>query len=273
MTMDTILEIPLALIDDTDRLREVDPAWAEALAGHIKEQGRGIKGRGLQTPVEVRQAGEDGTHRLVFGAHRVTACRLLGWKTIPARVFDGSDLEARLEEIDENLVRRELGPLERAIFLAERKRVYLAMHPDAGRGKAGANKRWHAKTILGFAHAVTKKIGLSVTAVDRDIAMAEALAPDVRGSLQEERLALTGAQLRILAGLTHEQQRVAVVKKANGVRFGDAIAQAGGAKPVKVAPEEAQFRALLAAWGKNTDPKARSRFLAEIAPRKKALAA
>lgn len=270
MTMDTILEIPLALIDDTDRLREVDPAWAEALAGHIREQGKRIKGRGLQTPVEVREAGPDGRHKLVFGAHRVAACRLLEWGSIPARVFSGSDLEARLAEIDENLVRRELGPLERAIFLAERKRVYLEMHPQAAGGKAGANKRFHAKEIISFASSVAKKIGLTERAINFDIAIAEALAADVRHALQEERLGLKQKELLRLAALPHARQRevVEAVAALGGRGFASAVSSVEGAKLPVVASEEKQFRALLAAWEKNTNPRARSRFLAQIAPRK-----
>ena len=263
MTSDTILEVPLELIDDSDRLREVDPAWAEALAGHIREFG-------LQTPVEIREAGPDGRHKLVFGAHRVAAFRSLLIDNIPAKIFRGNDLQARLAEIDENLVRRELGPLERAIFLAERKRVYLALNPAATRGKVGKNKEFRIREIISFASSVAKKIGLSERAVNLDIAIAEALAPDVRHTLQEERLGLKQTELRRLAEWAPERQRAVVAAMVDrGASFGAAVEFVGARPAPKVADEEAQYRALMAAWAKNPSVAARKRFLAAVSPKKK----
>lgn len=56
--MAEILEIPLASIEvGTDRARDLDPFWAEGLAGIIAAQG-------LMTPILVRAKG-DGGYRLI----------------------------------------------------------------------------------------------------------------------------------------------------------------------------------------------------------------
>jgi ParB/RepB/Spo0J family partition protein len=51
---------------------------------------------------------------LVTGLHRLEACRRLGWRHIPAFVRDCSRLEAEVWEIEENLIRAELTPDEKA---------------------------------------------------------------------------------------------------------------------------------------------------------------
>ena len=82
--------------------------------------------------------------RLVAGWHRLEATRQLKHDTIRAVVLEGLDADAALlTEIDENLVRADLSPAERAIHLAERKRLYEKLHPQTKHGgdrKLGAIK-------------------------------------------------------------------------------------------------------------------------------------
>ena len=77
-------------------LRDLDDAVVEGLA-------RSIEGVGLLQPVVVRPLGDG--YELVFGLHRLEACRRLGWKKIPARVKEVSDEEAFLLNMVENLQR------------------------------------------------------------------------------------------------------------------------------------------------------------------------
>ena len=77
-------------------LRDLDDDMVEGLA-------RSIEGVGLLQPVVVRPLGDG--YELVFGPHRLEACRRLGWKTIPARVEEVSDEEAFLLNLVENLQR------------------------------------------------------------------------------------------------------------------------------------------------------------------------
>lgn len=80
---------------------------------------------GLQTPPTVRVslvAGEE-LPVIVAGAHRLEACRRLGWSEIPVMVMEGDEADARLWEIAENLHRADLSPVERAEHIEEWRRL------------------------------------------------------------------------------------------------------------------------------------------------------
>ena len=79
-------------------------------------------------PIMVRKHRD--TYILVFGAHRLAAAKLLGWKTIQAIVTDMSELECDLAEIDENIYRANLTIMEEAVALARRKTIYLKLYPN-----------------------------------------------------------------------------------------------------------------------------------------------
>jgi ParB family transcriptional regulator, chromosome partitioning protein len=72
-----------------------------------------IRSNGLLSPILVRPASY--FYRIVFGHHRVEACRQLGWKSIPAIVKEISDDDAFLANVVENLQRNnEINPLSEA---------------------------------------------------------------------------------------------------------------------------------------------------------------
>jgi N6-adenosine-specific RNA methylase IME4 len=133
----------------SDRLRKLRPA----VVGELAES---ISARGLIQPIVLRAS--RGGYRLVAGWHRFEATRQLKRDTIGAVVLDGLDADAALlTEIDENLVRAELSPAERAIHLAERKRLYLKRHPETAsvrvRGGPGRGKKTSSASATGFAPA------------------------------------------------------------------------------------------------------------------------
>ena len=137
------LRVPLQLaqIRVADGLRlALDEATVATIAGSMAELG-------LQSPVLLRPwraAGREGSDAwgredaglfaLVAGAHRLEAARRLGWAHIEALIVEGTPDEVRLIEIDENLARAELTVLDRARFLAARKRIHERMHPSQHRG-------------------------------------------------------------------------------------------------------------------------------------------
>ena len=110
------------------RLRGLDPK----AVGVLKES---IKVIGLKVPISVRYLSDEEGYALVAGAHRLQACIELGMEEIPVQEEEGSELDARLWEIDENLCRSELTELERGEHLVARKAIYLQQHPET---KAGA---------------------------------------------------------------------------------------------------------------------------------------
>ena len=200
-----ILSIPLDQIDAGGRLRPIDLDYAQLIASSMAE-------RGQMTPIEVRPAAgaRPLPYVLVAGAHRLAGAALAGLTAIDAVVFEGSELEAALREIDENLIRHELKELDRATFLARRKAVYEEMHPETKRGgkrEKGANRQFGALT---FSVAAQEKLGLSERTIERAVARFNRLTPDVREAIGGLWIADHGAQLDALARLSPSlQQRVA----------------------------------------------------------------
>jgi ParB-like chromosome segregation protein Spo0J len=81
------------------RLRDIVPEAVDAMVESIKVIG-------LQTPLTVRwDKDEDGDDAvvLVAGRHRLEACTRLGMQLVECAVFEGSETDARLWEIAENL--------------------------------------------------------------------------------------------------------------------------------------------------------------------------
>jgi ParB family chromosome partitioning protein len=195
-----IIQIDPARIDVVNRLRAVDGDYVEMLAQSIGE-------RGLDAPIRVTQADANGRHRLIAGAHRLAAVRLLGLASIAAIPFDGTELQAELVEIEENLVRRELSEMDRATFLARHKAVWLALYPEA---KQGGDRRRRSKsqdgTLIGhplterFSDVAAKKLGISRTSVFRAIRRHEALPIAVRDRIATTWIADNGAALDDLIG-------------------------------------------------------------------------
>src|SRR4051812_9203310 len=112
------MDISIVALDQIQippRKRPLDPAAVQALAASIERAG-------LIHPIRVTAE-----HRLMLGHHPLEAVRTLGWHEIPAIVHSGDELEAALAEIDENLVRSPLRPLEMAEQLAERDRILQAL--------------------------------------------------------------------------------------------------------------------------------------------------
>lgn len=192
--------VPLAEIDEGERLRPTDPEKVEQVR-------RSMAQIGLRSPIEVR-AKPGGGWLLVAGAHRLAAARALGFAEIEALVFEGDDDEARLAEIDENLVRHELTPFDQAVFLAERAAIYRRMNPETGKGRAPKPKKNNDQgkdrqvgslsSPRAFAEDVAEKIGFSPRTVWRALTRFEKLSPEARDMVRGSEIAANGAALDAL---------------------------------------------------------------------------
>ncbi|MBB4955359.1 ParB family chromosome partitioning protein [Agrobacterium vitis] len=195
-----VQDIQLSDIDiPEDRARDLDPAWAEALAAMIEAQG-------LINPITVRNVG--GRKQLVTGLHRHAAFMLLKWEAIPARISTAaSDDEARLEEVMENLGRQELKVLDRCHHLYELKQVYERLHPETKAGTAGAMaKHGAANEIFSFAADTAEKIGLSRRSIEIAVKIWKDLSVASRQRCAGTWLADHQAGLKQLAEQTPAQQ-------------------------------------------------------------------
>lgn len=197
--------IAVAEIDDSDRLRSVDDGHVCLLAENIEQVGQ------LLQPIAVRRL-KKGGFKLIAGGHRLAAARKLDWAEIPAFVFDATDDEARLAEIDENLVRHELNPLDRATFLHERKALYEKLHPETKRGGDRGNQHTGGKDrqteIISFSRDTAERVGLTDRTVRMAVMIATRLAPDVKARIVGTALARNQSELLTLAKLPPEEQRL-----------------------------------------------------------------
>ncbi|WP_428700175.1 ParB N-terminal domain-containing protein [Stappia sp.] len=213
-------QLPLAKIDASNRLRKVLPARAEALAEDFDQ-------RGLLTPVEVVGPLEGGGYRLVYGAHRLAAVKLLGWDSIPAAVHApdtfADEAQERLREIRENLMRFELNALERAVAIAAWRDIYEAANGQVKPGRkakkaaegnsaniaelqpAGNLDDQSAKFALCFSDAAQAAFGLSGRAIY--LALKIATVPEnIRDRIAESALANNQSELLKLADQSPERQ-------------------------------------------------------------------
>lgn len=244
-----ITAIALDQIDATDRLRPVDPAHVEAIAASIAQSG-------LHAPIILRPEGN--RYRLVAGAHRLEACRSLAWSSIDAIIENVGDDEARLIEIDENLMRRELSALDRAIFLAERKAIHDALYPETV--QRGRRKKELSQTLRQFGERFSKhaakRTGLSERVVQMSLELAGKLSPEARDLLRLTDLADNQAQLVALAAEEPEKQVAIARAIAEGKATSPKAARLalGLDVMVEIDPQEKLFSQFLALWSRAEAP-------------------
>lgn len=254
--------IPVGEIDDTGRLRPVDPAYVAMLAENLAQT---LK---LRQPIEVRRL-KKGGYRLIAGAHRLAAVKAMGWPEIDAFVYEATDAEARLAEIDENLVRHELNPLDRAVFLAERKAIYEALHPETKKGAQGGRggQRNESETIS-FSKDTAERVGLTARTVQLAVMIATKLAPDVKAAVAGTWIARHQGELLALAKQPPADQRACVAlmlrPEAPARTVADALRQSKGVNAAGGGnPDDKAFEGLISAWGR-AGAKAKRRFLERI---------
>jgi hypothetical protein len=188
-----VLSLPLDLVVVADRLRPVNADYVELIAASMGE-------RGQDTPIKVGPPDAEGRHRLIAGGHRVAAAQALGWDKIDAIVTEATGLQAELIEVDENLMRRELNALDRAVFLAKRQAIYEALHPQAAHGKAPKGKDRKLATfspVPSFRAETAARIGLDETSINRIIRRAQLVRdnPGLHLALSRHPVADSGAEL------------------------------------------------------------------------------
>lgn len=180
-------------------LRPLDTAAVKRLASSIASLG-------LQNPVTARWVEcENGPDLvLVAGRHRLAAAAMLGLPTVPCRILDMNDFEARLWEIAENLHRHELTVQERADHIAEWVRLTdekLAQSApvSGGRGNEGGVR------------AAARELGIDRTEAQRAVKIAS-ITPEARQAADSAGLTTQKARLEIASAPAAEQiQRVAEV--------------------------------------------------------------
>jgi protein gp37/ParB-like chromosome segregation protein Spo0J len=212
-----VQSINVAEIEVPDkRLRQLQPEKVDQIAESMRDAGQ------LQ-PIGVRP--NKGGHyvkiyRLVFGLHRFEAVKKNGWPTILATIVDMDTDAATLAEIDENLMRADLSPAERARASGRRKELYEQEHPETkptnkggpGRGKATRSKD-RTESAPAFVDDTAAKTGMARSTVARDVTRANkvvVLAEIVGTSLDQ------GTEIDALAKLPPEEQQALAARAKAG---------------------------------------------------------
>jgi ParB family chromosome partitioning protein len=262
----TLQRIRLADVAVTQRLRPVSDAGVEAILASVAEIGR------VKDPIHVRKTKKGLV--LLAGGHRRAVYGRLQIEEVEAWVWSGiTDDHARLIEIDDNLAGAEMCPLDTAVFLAERKRVYERLHPETRQrtGAALAAARWNAADIVSvasFARVTAEKFGMSDRHVRRLVEAGEKLGID-SARLRDLPRAVSLKDLIEIAKVSEPAERYAVVdalregkvKSAAEARRAWAAKEKGEETQPKDPVEEA-FNALAKAWSR-APMAVRRRFVAE----------
>jgi ParB family chromosome partitioning protein len=214
----TLSYVDVGDIDDSGRLRPVDPVAAEAIAASLRQHG-------LLNPIDIcRLPGKTG-YRLVAGGHRLAAAKLLGWSQIPAFERSANALERKSREIAENLFKAGLSPLDRAAFVrelmeVEKARLGIASDKDGRAMNPGRDTPKNLKKqqrddlctlhkSFGMQESVAARLGLTQSTVSRDLAL-NGIAPSLLPKVRTSRIADNAGQLRALAKLHPDHQAKAV---------------------------------------------------------------
>lgn len=202
----TPAKIKIADIIIPPNRRRLDPTWVETLMQDM------ASGNGHMVPIEVTPQGEK--YRLIFGGHRLAAVKALGNDGIDAFVKDpkevATDAQIRLREIAENLIRRQLSVLDRAVDIADWRDIYDAAHATGKCGrKAKAAPTEHdetsAKFALNFSEAAQQALGISRRSVFHALKIATIPAP-IRQKIALHAIADSQTDLLLLAGETADRQ-------------------------------------------------------------------
>jgi ParB family chromosome partitioning protein len=188
-------ELPLTSIVPNPRQprRDFDDAQVKELADSIRSEG-------LMQPIVVRKV-KDG-YELIAGERRFRAFKLIGQKTITARIIDASDASSAVLALIENLQRADLNPIDEALGFASLMRDFnltqdavaerlgkpratiansvrlLALDNDLqGFLRKGQLSAGHAKALLGIENAAHRMLvarlviekGLSVRATEAEV--------------------------------------------------------------------------------------------------------
>jgi DNA modification methylase len=187
----------------------------------VQELAESISQIGLLQPI-----GIDKENNLVYGYHRLEACRRLGWEEIPVVVLGGRDkLEYELMEIDENLMRAELTEFERAKLLARRKEIYDQLHPETRKGYAslGNLKQFRNTEILhgqnfgtrGFVAEVSDELGISEKTIYEYLEIGQRITDEVGEMIRGTELEDRKKDLLAISKLEPKEQKYVVEKFLN----------------------------------------------------------
>ena len=234
MKVREIMSLPVAAIGEGERLGLIDPAAVVSLKARFAAEGQIV-------PILVKRNGdqEQNPWTLIAGRHRLLAARELGWSHIDAiqsaGEHDGREVVEGIETA-ENLDRRVLRPIERAILLAARieghqrrsensagEFVTVTNSPEASENasincsRAIADRDTVTTTIASaeLMAAAAARSGCSVRTLYRDLAIFLAIVrpfPGLYSKLNDHRLGASFDAMRKLARVKLQNLRCQIIE-------------------------------------------------------------
>lgn len=192
---------------------KINPGRREAEPKAVEELARSITAVGLMNPVTLDQ-----NNTLVAGLHRLEAAKLLGWTEIECTTIGMDSVQAKLAEIDENIVRTKLNRQELCEQLLRRKEIYETLHPETRHGMRNGQTAKNANLATletkSFAEDTAEKTGMSKRAVSRLLQIANNLTGDARRIVEANNMTQDTALK--LSRLQHDEQVEAASMLAAG---------------------------------------------------------
>lgn len=214
-----VMALPIGEIAEGEHIGLIDEGALACLTARLAIEGQCI-------PALVRRNGNRAAHpwTLVAGRHRYRAAMALGWATLDAVQCaderDGADVLKRIQ-VAENLDRRVLRPIERALHIMHRWGEIAATMPVSAtvadtQQRAAIRARWSVSATVADTSAVDAKVaetcGCSVRTVQSYRAIHAALVvalPDLFASLNAHPLGESLSAMDRLAKLNPTARRQA----------------------------------------------------------------
>lgn len=203
--MSSITVLPIELLHRRQDARPLNDAAISGLADSIEQIG-------LINPLRVRKLDPGVGYEVIAGSHRFAACDLADLREIPCIIVTDDDLHAELAMIDENLMRAELSPVDRAKQTARRKAIYEQLHPETKHGGDKPSRQLgdfetvnENKVIDRFSAETAAATGRSERAVQREAERGEKVIDEAANLIRGTKLN-TGAYLDSLKKLSPNDQ-------------------------------------------------------------------
>lgn len=234
--MRQVQDIEISSIKVGDRLRPLNVAKVMLLADSFRRTQQ-------IAPIEVSDAGH-GKWLLVAGAHRLAAAKVAGLTKIEARVFAGDIDQRTLREVEENLVRHDLNPLDRAVALKQWFRLFGSLNAPKNATPSEKNlaDQCVAEIAKRFDLAVADRAGLSARTIRDDLALLKKIGDD-REALSSLPIAENRAELARFARLAPKERKPVLAAMAEGKSFRELTAP-----KAKAEIKDKQLNALVIAW-------------------------
>ncbi len=174
---------------------------------------------GLLNPITVRtvqlfEAGAEPrtSYRLVAGRNRLEAMKQLGHKEIPATIISLEDLEYRLAEFDENLIRSDIPVIDQGARLDEHKQIYESLYPETSWGKSRKdNEENKTANSATFSDMAANKAGVAPRTI-RALTQVGRLPDAIKDLVRATPLADNQHELLKLSRIKYEQDQRDAVK-------------------------------------------------------------